>query len=67
MIWLPKNTTNFPSIEHISEEGIIAIGGDLSSERLINAYRNGIFPWYNEGEPILWYCPDPRMVLFFEQ
>ena len=67
MIWLSENTTNFPSIEYVSEEGIIAIGGDLSSERLVNAYKNGIFPWYNEGEPILWYCPNPRMVLFFEQ
>jgi len=54
----------FPPIELASEEGILAIGGDLSPERLITAYTKGIFPWYNEGEPIVWYSPDPRMVLF---
>ncbi len=54
----------FPNIKNVSEEGIIAIGGDLSSERLIYAYKNGIFPWFEEGTQILWWCPDPRMVLF---
>lgn len=44
--------------------GLIAIGGDLSPQRLLNAYRHGIFPWFSEGEPILWWSPDPRMVLF---
>jgi leucyl/phenylalanyl-tRNA---protein transferase len=44
--------------------GLIAIGGDLSATRLLNAYKQGIFPWFNEGEPILWWSPDPRMVLF---
>jgi len=43
--------------------GLLAFGGDLSSTRLLNAYRNGIFPWYSEGEPILWWSPDPRMVV----
>jgi len=43
--------------------GLIAIGGDLSTERLLDAYSKGIFPWYSEGEPILWYSPDPRMVI----
>lgn len=45
-------------------DGLLAIGGCLSGQRLINAYRNGIFPWYNEGEPILWWSPNPRTVLF---
>ena len=57
----------FPPVEYASEEGIIAIGGDLSVERLLLAYRSGIFPWFNEGEPIVWYSPDPRMVLFPEK
>lgn len=67
MNWLSKTDVNFPSIDQVSEEGILALGGDLSSKRLLNAYQNGIFPWYSEGEPIIWYCPDPRMVLFFDQ
>lgn len=46
------------------EEGLIAFGGDLSPERIWFAYQNGIFPWFNEGEEILWWCPDPRFVLF---
>ncbi len=54
----------FPNVETANADGIIAIGGDLSSERLLLAYKSGIFPWYNEGEPIIWYSPDPRMVLF---
>lgn len=56
----------FPPAEETSSEGIIAVGGDLSPERLLLAYQNGIFPWYNEDEPILWWCPEERMVLFFE-
>ncbi len=51
----------------LAENGIVAIGGDLSPERLILAYQNGIFPWYNEGEPIIWHAPDPRFVLFPEK
>lgn len=54
----------FPPIELASFEGIIAIGGDLHPDRLITAYRKGIFPWYSEDEPIIWYSPNPRMVLF---
>jgi leucyl/phenylalanyl-tRNA---protein transferase len=57
----------FPPIEMATEEGIIAIGGDLGIERLLLAYRNGIFPWYSEGEPIIWWSPDPRFVLFPEK
>ena len=54
----------FPDVELASPDGILAIGGDLSPERLLLAYRNGIFPWYSEGEPIVWYSPEKRMVLF---
>lgn len=61
--WLSKSII-FPPHEYSSEEGIIALGGDLSVERLTHAYKNGIFPWFNEGEPIVWYSPQRRMVLF---
>jgi leucyl/phenylalanyl-tRNA--protein transferase len=54
----------FPPVHLADDNGLLALGGDLSSERLILAYRKGIFPWFSEGEPILWYSPDPRMVLF---
>ena len=54
----------FPSPYLASKEGLLAIGGDLSSNRLLLAYGNGIFPWYSEGEPILWWSPDPRLVLY---
>ncbi len=60
---LPKDPI-FPDPELAEEEGIIAIGGDLSPERLIAAYSCGIFPWYSEGDPILWFSPTPRMVLY---
>ena len=55
----------FPDIELALEEpnGLVAIGGDLSTERLLDAYQKGIFPWYSEGEPVLWYSPNPRMVI----
>lgn len=54
----------FPPVETADENGLLAIGGDLSPERLILAYKSGIFPWFNEGEPVIWYCPPERMVLF---
>ena len=57
----------FPHPNQADESGILAVGGDLSAERLILAYRNGIFPWYNENEPILWWSPEERMVLFPEK
>jgi leucyl/phenylalanyl-tRNA--protein transferase len=56
----------FPSVAHASPEGIVAVGGDLSPERLVLAYQLGIFPWFEEEEPILWWSPPERMVLFFE-
>ncbi len=52
---------------HLAEEGLLAVGGDLSPERLLAAYSGGIFPWYSEDDPILWWSPDPRMVLFPEE
>ncbi len=54
----------FPDTSEAMEDGLLALGGDLSLERLLLAYRSGIFPWYSEGQPILWWSPDPRMVLF---
>ena len=66
MILLNDNLI-FPSVEMATSEGIVAIGGDLGIERLLLAYRSGIFPWYNEDEPIVWWSPDPRFVLFPEK
>ena len=60
-----QNATFFPPVETALADpnGLLAMGGDLSAERLLDAYRHGIFPWFNPGEPILWWSPDPRMVL----
>ena len=55
---------HFPPLDTADEDGLLAIGGDLSTETLLLAYRSGIFPWYNEDEPICWWSPDPRFVLF---
>ncbi len=57
----------FPPAEASNEDGLLAVGGDLSPERLILAYKNGIFPWFNEDALILWWSPDPRMVLYTEE
>lgn len=65
MHYLTKDLV-FPPVSKASEDGFLAIGGDLSPERLVLAYKNGIFPWFEEGDPILWWSPNPRMVLFFE-
>jgi leucyl/phenylalanyl-tRNA--protein transferase len=54
----------FPDPSLAEPEGLVAVGGDLSTERLLAAYANGIFPWYSDNEPILWWSPDPRLVLF---
>ena len=64
MIWLDKEDIWFPDPYNAPGDYPLAIGGDLSPERLIFAYSLGIFPWYSEDEPILWWSPDPRMVLF---
>ena len=66
MQYLTKNL-KFPDVSKTTPEGLLAIGGDLSTERLLLAYRSGIFPWYSQGEPILWWSPDPRFVLFPEK
>ncbi len=66
-IFLLNNRLVFPHPSQASPDGVLAVGGDLSIERLILAYKAGIFPWYNEGEPIIWWSPDPRFVLFPEQ
>jgi leucyl/phenylalanyl-tRNA--protein transferase len=57
----------FPPVSDADSDGILAIGGDLSPERLQLAYKSGIFPWFNEGEPIIWWSPNPRMVLFLDE
>lgn len=64
--WLDPVDLRFPPLEHATQEpnGLLAVGGDLRLERLLAAYRRGIFPWYEEGQPILWWSPDPRSVLF---
>lgn len=54
----------FPPADMADESGLLAMGGDLGTERLLLAYRSGIFPWYNEDEPICWWSPDPRFVLY---
>ena len=63
--WL-EGEAPFPSVESALRRpnGLLCAGGDLSPQRLLDAYRHGIFPWFSEGEPILWWSPDPRMVLF---
>ncbi len=66
-MYLLTKEIKFPNPLEADANGLLAIGGDLSSERLIKAYKNGIFPWYNENEPLLWWSPDPRMVLFPEE
>jgi len=71
IIWLDPNNQDetFPDIRSalIEPEGLLAAGGDLSKTRLLNAYQNGIFPWYEDGQPILWWSPHPRGVLFTEK
>lgn len=65
MYWLSTDLI-FPDYDEVNAEGIIAIGGDLSPERLILAYKKGIFPWFNEDDPIIWWFPHDRFVLFPE-
>ena len=60
---LNKYSLNFPDPRKASEEGIVAWGGDLNPSRLIRAYQNGIFPWYSQGDPIIWWSPDPRLIM----
>ena len=68
MVYLSPNEISFPDPQFLeSESGLMAIGGDLSPERLLFAYQLGLFPWFNEGEEILWWCPNPRFVIFPNQ
>ena len=64
--WLDPEHVIFPDPAYATPDGLLAAGADLSEERLLLAYRSGIFPWYAPGDPILWWCPDPRCVLFPE-
>jgi len=66
MYYLNENI-QFPDVSEASPEGVLAIGGDLSVERLILAYKTGVFPWFDDAEPIVWWSPDPRFVLFPEK
>ena len=66
-MYLISDTLYFPPVYEASSEGILAVGGDLSPGRLLLAYRSGIFPWFNPGEPILWWAPKSRMVLYFDE
>jgi len=61
---LNQKHCGFPDPNHADRDGLIAFGGDLSPKRILSAYSQGIFPWYSPGEPILWWSPDPRFVLF---
>ena len=67
--WLDPECLSFPPVEQALSEpcGLLAAGGDLSPQRLIHAYKQGIFPWYEQDQPILWWCPNPRSVIFPEQ
>ena len=67
VFWLTEKELSFPDPELANEDGILAVGGDLSMERLLLAYQSGLFPWYNPEDPILWWSPDPRFVLFPEE
>jgi leucyl/phenylalanyl-tRNA---protein transferase len=64
---LANSAFEFPPVSQTDEDGILAVGGDLQPGRLIEAYRRGIFPWYSDGLPILWHCPNPRFVLVPEK
>ena len=66
--WLNETLSDFPPVDSalVDPNGLLAIGGDLSTQRLIEAYRQGIFPWFDDEQPILWWSPNPRAVLFPE-
>jgi leucyl/phenylalanyl-tRNA--protein transferase len=65
LTWLQRDNLDFPPLEKAMRDpnGLLAAGGDLSADRLVQAYRHGCFPWYQQGQPILWWSPDPRTVL----
>jgi len=64
IFYLDDDNVDFPDPSLAEDDGLLAIGGDLSSDRLINAYHNGIFPWFSEGDPICWFSPHERCVIF---
>ncbi|MFO6333230.1 leucyl/phenylalanyl-tRNA--protein transferase, partial [Pseudomonas aeruginosa] len=66
LTWLSRTDFDFPPLDKALQEpnGLLAAGGDLNPQRLVAAYRHGCFPWYQDGQPILWWSPDPRTVLF---
>jgi leucyl/phenylalanyl-tRNA---protein transferase len=66
-VYMLSDELFFPSAHLAMEEGLLAVGGDLSPERLLLAYKKGIFPWFSEDDPILWWSPDPRLVLFLDR
>jgi leucyl/phenylalanyl-tRNA--protein transferase len=66
-LWMLDEEIWFPPASQSLPDGLLAIGGDLRPERLLLGYRSGIFPWYNEDDPILWWSPDPRFVLYPEK
>ncbi len=67
--WLDNENISFPPTNCALKypDGLLAVGGDLTAERIINGYRQGIFPWYSEGQPLLWWTPDPRLVLYLSE
>lgn len=69
LTWLQRDDLSFPPLEKAMHEpnGLLAAGGDLSPERLLAAYRHGCFPWYQDGQPVLWWSPNPRTVLYPEE
>jgi leucyl/phenylalanyl-tRNA--protein transferase len=66
-VYLLDHHLAFPPVSEAVEEGLLAVGGDLSEARLLLAYRSGIFPWFNEGEAVMWWSPDPRCVILPEE
>lgn len=66
-MYILDHNIRFPPVSHASKEGILAIGGDLCAQRLLLAYRIGVFPWFDNEEPLIWWSPDPRFVLFPKQ
>ena len=65
-VYMLNEAPLFPNPNLAEKDGLLAIGGDLSEVRLLQAYAHGIFPWYSEGDPIMWWSPDPRMILYPE-
>lgn len=63
-IFLPKDSAEFPAVDAADSDGLLAVGSNLDADTLLTSYHRGIFPWFNEGEFIYWYSPDPRFVLF---